>query len=107
MDRRVSLLHMGSANIITALNALPVVKHLYDDMRIDAYVLQDVVPGAQILCINFHGHFDEVQNNVKRSYDRSMLLVPAPANSSAAIQGWPAVVSLQNSIIKAYYYDIK
>lgn len=91
LDRRTQLLKVGRIDIIHFLNSLPVGRLGWEDIRIDAFMLPPI-GAAQVLSINIHGYYWEVAASVNRSFDRTMLLTPAPPNSPAAQQGWPAVI---------------
>eukprot|EP01114_Cavostelium_apophysatum_P016533 TRINITY_DN4725_c0_g1_i1.p1 TRINITY_DN4725_c0_g1~~TRINITY_DN4725_c0_g1_i1.p1 ORF type:complete len:612 (+),score=142.05 TRINITY_DN4725_c0_g1_i1:148-1983(+) len=88
--RRDTFVHTGRVDIIHFMNSMPLTKHKPEDLRVDAFVMQNL--GQPILTIQIHGSFVEPATSTSRSYDRTFLLSPAAPNSTAATQGWPAVI---------------
>lgn len=46
----------------------------------------------QLLSIHVHGHFWDVGTEVKRSFNRVILLTPAGPHTRAFQSGWPALI---------------
>lgn len=91
MERRVERLQTGRVNIVHLLSTLPASHHQLEHFTVDSYMLPPVGT-LQIMAVNVHGHFWEVETGVNRSFDRSFLLTPAPPGSRALQYGLPVVV---------------
>ncbi|CCA67045.1 related to mRNA export factor mex67 [Serendipita indica DSM 11827] len=98
-------LYTGADDIVVGLSTLPTTKHIVTEG--EKFVLDvmqlDVGAGPQLL-VTVHGEFVEEPGTIDgiRSFDRTLVLAPAPDNSVAKINGWEAVVISDQLNIRAY-----
>lgn len=98
-------LYTSADDIMVALSVLPPTKHVVsegDKFVVDAMQM-DLGAGPQLF-INIHGEFVEEPGNVDgiRSFDRALVLVPAPDGSYAKQNGWDAMVLSDQLNIRQY-----
>ncbi|KAG6816643.1 hypothetical protein H0H87_004389 [Tephrocybe sp. NHM501043] len=93
-DRSLSSLHIGAEDAVKALCKLPGTKHDItgppEEFCLDSF---PVVHGQGMgLLLTIHGQFTEVGTEGLRSFDRSLILMPAPDGSRAKRNGWDVVI---------------
>lgn len=109
LAKRHETMHKGRVDIVGALKKLPNTRHSLDDLKVEAVrclarlsalllcsqpLRQFVLEGQpiQLLSIHVHGHFWDVGTEVKRSFNRVILLTPAGPHTRAFQSGWPALI---------------
>lgn len=84
VSKRLQSIKVGSRDIITLFQILPVTKHPLDDVskfRLDSYQ----TGGEQsTLLVVIHGEFFEEQARCRRSFDRTFVIIPSQPGSMAA-----------------------
>ncbi|KAJ3406968.1 Protein kinase, partial [Chytridiales sp. JEL 0842] len=95
LSKRLSLLASTPSAIIQVFGKLPVTEHPTNaspekQMFIsDAFQLPlESLQGGVALVVTIHGEFHEVEIHKSRSFSRTLILLPAPPNSRAAMNGW-------------------
>ncbi|KAF9431668.1 nuclear mRNA export, poly(A)+RNA binding protein [Entomortierella beljakovae] len=108
LAQRTARLYFGSRDIIEqGVMKLPETRHdLADASRVcvDAWQTGGLLPSICIY-IMLHGEFEEVrrgQKGIQKSFDRSFIVAPAPAASSAAMNGWKCIIISDQLIIRGY-----
>ncbi|PPR05969.1 hypothetical protein CVT24_004633 [Panaeolus cyanescens] len=97
-------LRVGPQQIVELVKKLPGTRHNItgppEKFCLDAFpVSRDQFTG---LLVTLHGEFIEVGAEGVRSFDRSFMLVPAPDNSRAKLNGWNVVILSDQWIIRGY-----
>ncbi|TPX30156.1 hypothetical protein SmJEL517_g06215 [Synchytrium microbalum] len=87
-EKRVNLIHFGSASIMGVLSRVPQTKHDPTKWLVDAFQTSSPV----MLFLTIHGELEEVSNAWKRSFDRVFVIIPAASGSRAANAGFPYVI---------------
>lgn len=82
MNARVNRLSVGPEAIASIFQRLPATKHDLknpEKFSLDVWKINSVrSPGDQAIMICVHGEFQEAPNNVLRSFDRNLVLLPGP-----------------------------
>ncbi|KAF9128474.1 nuclear mRNA export, poly(A)+RNA binding protein [Mortierella sp. GBA39] len=108
---RESRLFMGNeAIILQALIKFPKTVHdLSDDSKIcvDAWQTRGLLPTETCIFASVHGEFEEYRpgpssNPTRKSFDRTFILTPAPADSFAAQNGWKCVIVSDQLMVRGY-----
>jgi nuclear RNA export factor len=76
----------GRINILHQLMQLPATQHDVDGLTVDAYAVREA-----LVVVSAHGFFLDESGEL-HGFSRSFTLTPAPADSGAALQGWPVIV---------------
>ncbi|WRT70302.1 uncharacterized protein IL334_007300 [Kwoniella shivajii] len=85
--------------------AVPKTKHPLTDpskWAFDTWVLDGEAESTK-LCLIIEGEFEEMPSGTYRSFSRTFILSPAPAGSSAASAGWPAIILSDTMIVHSYF----
>lgn len=101
-DRRQNMLKIGSQNIIGAFLKLPSTSHPVGDNQkfiIDSLSLQSFT-GIQLM-VTVHGELTEA-NQIKRSFDRTFIIVPSNPTSKAAASGIPYTLLNDQLVIRCF-----
>jgi len=95
---------MGSEQVMKALTSLPPTSHDIGGPAEKFCLDSFPVPHGQSmgLLLTVHGQFTEVGTGGIRSFDRTFMLVPAPDNSRAKLNGWTVVILSDQWIIRSY-----
>ncbi|KAI1317102.1 nuclear mRNA export, poly(A)+RNA binding protein [Mortierella claussenii] len=108
LGQRTARLYFGSRDIIQqGLLKLPDTKHDLSDASkvcVDAWQTGGLLP-AVCIYIMVHGEVEEVRrgrDGLKKSFDRSFIIAPAPPNSSAALHGWKCVIISDQLVFRGY-----
>ncbi|EGC32745.1 hypothetical protein DICPUDRAFT_155279 [Dictyostelium purpureum] len=96
--KKTQLLFSGYDNIYNFFKLYPKTQHALSSSIIDSFL----APGTQLLTVIIHGHFLEPTFNIKRSFDRTFVLAPAPPGSDAAKGGWEAIVLNEQLNVRPY-----
>ncbi|KAG0068571.1 nuclear mRNA export, poly(A)+RNA binding protein [Linnemannia elongata] len=108
---RETRLFMGNEAIVlqALLNFPKTVHDLSDDSKIcvDAWQTRGLLPTETCIFASVHGEFEEyrpgpVPNPARKSFDRTFILTPAPADSFAAQNGWKCVIVSDQLMVREY-----
>lgn len=108
---RESRLFMGNeAIVLQALMKFPKTVHdLSDDSKIcvDAWQTRGLLPTETCIFASVHGEFEEYRpgpgpNPTRKSFDRTFILTPAPADSFAAQNGWKCLIVSDQLMVREY-----
>lgn len=81
-------IHIGTQSIMTTFNRIPQTKHDLTNpelFQMDAWKIQDIrAPGDTAIMMVVHGEFTEMPGSHKRSFDRTLVVLPG-ANGSYLI----------------------
>jgi len=102
--KMVKSLHVGPDAIIKTLVNLPGTQHdvsgAPEKFCVDAWPVS-TGDGAHLF-VTLHGQFAELPTMGVRSFDRSLVLAPAPEGSSAKLAGWDVMILSDQLNIRAY-----
>ncbi|CAO3571148.1 unnamed protein product [Mortierella alpina] len=109
LGARTSRLHVGSKDIVyQGLMQLPETRHdLSENSKVcvDAWETGGLLPTVCIY-ISVHGEFEEVrrgmQESVRKSFDRTFIIAPAPPGSVAAANGYPCLIISDQLTLRGY-----
>ncbi|KAG6808465.1 hypothetical protein H0H92_004034 [Tricholoma furcatifolium] len=103
-DRAYNSLHIGADDAVKALIALPATRHDIsgppDRFCLDSFPV--VLGQGMGLLLTIHGQFTEVGSEGFRSFDRSMILMPAPEGSRAKANGWDIIILSDQWTVRVY-----
>ncbi|KAJ3086993.1 nuclear mRNA export, poly(A)+RNA binding protein, partial [Quaeritorhiza haematococci] len=110
-DKRIQNFFMGNADIVRVFNQMPRTQHGFlsegpgtpaasRTVIVDAY--QTGGPPNVFLHLVVHGEFLEVNLNLKRSFDRTFVIIPAPPNSKAMLAGYQYCIINDQLIIRSH-----
>ncbi|KAI5120208.1 hypothetical protein M0805_006314 [Coniferiporia weirii] len=104
LERELRSLHAGPAAIVAAMSCLPKTRHdvsgAADKFCIDAWPVGQGAATMLFLCL--HGEFAEEPSQGIRSFDRSFILAPAPAESTAAMNNWTVTILSDQLTIRPF-----
>ncbi|KAJ7220179.1 hypothetical protein GGX14DRAFT_433679 [Mycena pura] len=99
-DKSIAALHIGSDAIVQALVKLPLTKH--DILGApDNFCVDSFLAGVGLLVV-VHGQFVEAPSEGIRSFDRTLMLAPAPEGSRAKMNGWDVVILSDQWTIRGF-----
>ncbi|KAF9292633.1 RNA polymerase II transcription factor B subunit 4 [Mortierella alpina] len=109
LGARTTRLHVGSKDIVyQGLMQLPETRHdLSENSKVcvDAWETGGLLPTVCIY-ISVHGEFEEVrrgvQDSVRKSFDRTFIIAPAPQDSVAAVNGYPCIIISDQLTLRGY-----
>ncbi|KAG9324433.1 hypothetical protein KVV02_004453 [Mortierella alpina] len=109
LGARTTRLHVGSKDIVyQGLMQLPETRHdLSENSKVcvDAWETGGLLPTVCIY-ISVHGEFEEVrrgvQESVRKSFDRTFIIAPAPQGSVAAVNGYPCLIISDQLTLRGY-----
>ncbi|KAF9173391.1 nuclear mRNA export, poly(A)+RNA binding protein [Mortierella sp. AD010] len=109
LGQRTTRMYFGSRDIIQqGLMKFPETKHDLTDaskVSVDAWQTGGLLPSVCIY-IMLHGEFEEVRRGSRdgpsKSFDRSFIIAPAPAGSSAALNGWKCIIISDQLTLRGY-----
>ncbi|KAG8983493.1 nuclear mRNA export, poly(A)+RNA binding protein [Tulasnella sp. 427] len=92
-------------NIVKALQRIPQTKHDIANggskFLAESWIVSSVM-AVDTLLVTVHGQFTELPAQGQRSFDRTLLLAPAPPNSRASQAGWEVVIVSEQLHIRNY-----
>ncbi|KAJ8481246.1 hypothetical protein ONZ45_g15371 [Pleurotus djamor] len=104
LDKQFKSLHVGGAEIVKSVLALPGTKHDIagppEKFCVDSFPVPHGDAVGLLLVV--HGEFVELGADGVRSFDRSFILAPAPEGSAAKINGWNVVILSDQWVIRHY-----
>ncbi|KAF9967744.1 nuclear mRNA export, poly(A)+RNA binding protein [Mortierella alpina] len=109
LGARTTRLHVGSKDIVyQGLMQLPETRHdLSENSKVcvDAWETGGLLPTVCIY-LSVHGEFEEVrrgmQESVRKSFDRTFIIAPAPPGSVAAANGYPCLIISDQLTLRGY-----
>eukprot|EP01112_Ceratiomyxa_fruticulosa_P012465 TRINITY_DN3453_c0_g1_i4.p1 TRINITY_DN3453_c0_g1~~TRINITY_DN3453_c0_g1_i4.p1 ORF type:complete len:564 (+),score=108.41 TRINITY_DN3453_c0_g1_i4:333-2024(+) len=90
-EKRAEHLYVGKQRVVKELCDFPETKHQREGLVVDAFMVKGINT-VDLITINMHGDWIEDQGRFRTSYNRTLLLAPAPPNSSALVNGFQAVI---------------
>jgi len=90
-DNRVPHLLIGKQQIVQRLAGFPETTHKREGMLVDAFMVKGI-NNVDLITIKINGEWREKEGGLSRQYSRTLLLAPAPPNSSALANGLQAVI---------------
>ncbi|KAG0371447.1 nuclear mRNA export, poly(A)+RNA binding protein [Mortierella sp. AD032] len=110
MNKVMSTLFVGNQEIVqNALSKLPRTRHdLSDDSKICVDALRGI-PAMQrdYIFVSVHGEYEELRRGascqpVRKSFDRTFILIEASLNSIAAQNGWKCLILSDHLTVREY-----
>ncbi|KAI3615783.1 mrna export receptor mex67 [Moniliophthora roreri] len=104
VEKQEQRLLIGGPAIVNSLQGLPQTRHDLsgpaDKFSVDCFPVAHA--GIMGLLAIVHGEFTELPSEGLRSFDRTFMLVPAPDNSPAKLNGWDVVIISDQLMIRGY-----
>ncbi|GAA6059061.1 hypothetical protein JCM10212_002032 [Sporobolomyces blumeae] len=112
IDKRVATLRVTPESVVSSISSLPKTLHPLADAEKfvwDSWTMPNLLappaPGQEgetVIYAVVHGEFTEFPSKGIRSFDRTFILAPAPAQSAAATAGWPCIILSDLLTIRGY-----
>jgi nuclear RNA export factor len=99
-DRRRNMLKIGSDNIIGTFMKLPATSHPINDSQ--KFIIDSLSNSGSQLLVTVHGELTEGIDQIKRSFDRTFVIVPSHPASKAAASGIPYILLNDQLVLRCF-----